>query len=227
MKIKQNAFVLHRYLYKETSLIVICFTEYYGLVKLVANGARSFRSNFRGMLQPFMLLTIYYGGKGDIKTLYKAEQISVIIPITGRMIYGGLYFNELILKLITYNYDHLIWFHKYLYFLEILAKEKNSLRYIVCCFELSLLKYLGCDINLMFKFSNNLKNRSLYRYQTNNSFVNTNKLDYFSFSYYELSNIANYKFKDDKMLNVARRFTKIVLTYYFGLKNINSYIFIS
>ncbi|MCV2528551.1 MAG: DNA repair protein RecO [Candidatus Lightella neohaematopini] len=227
MKIKQNAFVLHRYLYKETSLIVICFTEYYGLVKLVANGARASRSNFRGMLQPFMLLTIYYGGKGNIKTLYKAEQISITIPITGRMIYGGLYFNELILKLITYNYDHLIWFHKYLYFLKTLAREKNSLKYIVCCFELSLLKYLGCDINLMFKFNNDLKNKSLYRYQTNNSFVNTNKLDYFSFSYYELFNIANYKFKDDKMLNVARRFTKIILTYYFGLKNINSYIFIS
>ncbi|MCV2518721.1 MAG: DNA repair protein RecO [Candidatus Lightella neohaematopini] len=227
MKIKQNAFVLHRYLYKETSLILICFTEYYGLVKLVANGARSLRSNFRGILQPFMPLIIYYGGKGNIKTLYKAEQISIIIPITGNMIYGGLYFNELILKLITYDCNHLVWFHKYLYFLKVLASTNNSLKYVVCCFELSLLKYLGCDINLMIKFNNNLKNENLYRYQTDNSFITTNKLDYFSFSYYELFNIANFNFKNNKMLDVARRFTKIVLTYYFGLKNIKSYMFIN
>ncbi|MCV2508729.1 MAG: hypothetical protein N4P92_02235, partial [Candidatus Lightella neohaematopini] len=96
-----------------------------------------------------------------------------------------------------------------------------------CCFELSLLKYLGCDINLMLKFNNNIKNKNLYRYQINNSFIITNKLDYFSFSYYELFNIANFNFKNNKMLDVARRFTKIVLTYYFGLKTIKSYMFIN
>ena len=46
----EDAFVLHTYPYKETSLIVEAFARRFGRVALLARGARRPRSAMRGVL---------------------------------------------------------------------------------------------------------------------------------------------------------------------------------
>ena len=69
----QQAFVLHAYAYRETSLIVEALTPGYGRVALVARGAKRPRSELRGVLQAFQPLTLSWAGGGELKTLIHAE----------------------------------------------------------------------------------------------------------------------------------------------------------
>ena len=54
----QEAFVLHSYSYRETSLIVEIFTKEYGRISLVAKGARRPTSLLRSALQAFQPLYV-------------------------------------------------------------------------------------------------------------------------------------------------------------------------
>src|SRR5437764_12280557 len=69
----RDAFVLHTYPYKETSLIVETFTSNFGRVAMVARGAKRPRSELRGILQAFQPLLVSFAGAGELKTLLRAE----------------------------------------------------------------------------------------------------------------------------------------------------------
>ena len=95
----ERAFVLHGRPYSETSLMLDLFTEGHGRVRLLAKGARSRRSNLKGCLQPFTLL-VRWGGRGEVKTLRNAEAVSLGLPLSGMMLYSGLYVNELLARVL-------------------------------------------------------------------------------------------------------------------------------
>ena len=69
----QPAFVLHAYPFRETSLIVEVFSRDFGRVVLLARGARRPRSVLRGLLMAFQPLELSWAGKGEVKTIMKAE----------------------------------------------------------------------------------------------------------------------------------------------------------
>ena len=102
----QRAFVLHGRPYSETSLMLDLFTEGHGRVRVLAKGARSRRSNLKGALQPFTPLLVRWGGRGEVKTLRNAEPVSLSLPLSGLMLYSGLYVNELLAHL-GYGVDFL------------------------------------------------------------------------------------------------------------------------
>ncbi|HEU0219849.1 MAG TPA: recombination protein O N-terminal domain-containing protein, partial [Gallionella sp.] len=54
----QQAFVLHSYPYRETSLVLEVFSRQHGRVALVARGARRPRSALRGLLMGFQPLLL-------------------------------------------------------------------------------------------------------------------------------------------------------------------------
>ena len=69
-----DGYVLHAVAYKDTSLIVKFFTKEYGIVNLVANGAKRPKSRFFGILQPFILLLLYWKAHYvELAILYNAE----------------------------------------------------------------------------------------------------------------------------------------------------------
>jgi DNA repair protein RecO (recombination protein O) len=102
----QPAFVLHSYPFRETSLIVEVFTRNYGRVALVARGARRPRSALRGVLLAFQPLLLAWGGKGELRTLHKAEWQGGLARLTGRGLLCGFYLNELMLKLLARDDAH-------------------------------------------------------------------------------------------------------------------------
>ena len=62
----EPAYVLHRYDWSESSLILEVFTRKYGRVALVARGAKKPSSSFRPILLPLQPLHIAFGGDAEI-----------------------------------------------------------------------------------------------------------------------------------------------------------------
>ncbi len=109
----QPAFVLHSYPYRETSLIVETFTRNHGRIALVARGARRPRSLVRGMLLQFQPLLLSWSGKGELRTLHKAEWQGGLPQLGGRALLCGFYLNELMLKLLAREDAHESLFETY------------------------------------------------------------------------------------------------------------------
>lgn len=75
--IQTRAFVIKTIPFQDTSLIVRIFTESHGKIAVIAKGARSLKSPFRGYLEQLSLLDVqfYYKPTRDIQTLGKIESV--------------------------------------------------------------------------------------------------------------------------------------------------------
>lgn len=103
-----DAYVLHRIPYRETSLIIKFFTKAHGIVYLIAKGAKRKKHKTNAILQPFVPLLInwkqhYYK---DLAILYNAETIATPHKLSRICLFGGLYINELLLKLLAIMEPH-------------------------------------------------------------------------------------------------------------------------
>ena len=59
----EPAFVLHRYDWSESSLILEVLTRHHGRIAVVAKGAKKPSSNFRPVLLPLQPLHVGFGGE--------------------------------------------------------------------------------------------------------------------------------------------------------------------
>lgn len=96
----QAAYVLHTRPYRDTSLLVDCFTLEHGKVSLVARGARRPGSRLRASIQPFVPLQLSWQGRQELKTLSLAEAVAPPLFLQGRALLCGLYVNELLQRLL-------------------------------------------------------------------------------------------------------------------------------
>ncbi|MEF8792205.1 DNA repair protein RecO [Thiohalorhabdus sp.] len=94
----QNAYILHRRPYGETSLLVELFTEDVGRVGLVARGARRPRKGATP-LEPFRPLQVTWSGRGELPNLRGSEPLSSPLALRGEALYLAFYLNELLLRL--------------------------------------------------------------------------------------------------------------------------------
>ncbi|MBI4739976.1 MAG: DNA repair protein RecO [Betaproteobacteria bacterium] len=142
----QPAFVLHAHPFRETSLIVEVFSRDYGRVALLARGARRPRSALRGLLLGFQPLELGWAGKGEVKTLIKAEWQGGQPLLTGKALFCGYYLNELLIHLLPREDAHerlfLIYAETLRHFSGVL--QESDLR----CFEKALLQELGYGLTL-------------------------------------------------------------------------------
>jgi DNA repair protein RecO (recombination protein O) len=97
----EPAYVLHRYDWSESSLILEVFTRHHGRIALVAKGAKRPSSNFRPVLLPLQPLQLNYGGDAEIRTLKGAEWMGGHVMPTGEALLSGYYVNELLLRLLA------------------------------------------------------------------------------------------------------------------------------
>ncbi|TRW49602.1 DNA repair protein RecO [Aliidiomarina halalkaliphila] len=95
----QRAFVLHRWPWQEHGLLLDVLTEQDGRVRVVSKYARSRKSTLRATLQSFNLMTLDIIGRGEVKTLRRAE-LEQSFPLQGERVYSGLYMNELVQRLV-------------------------------------------------------------------------------------------------------------------------------
>jgi DNA repair protein RecO (recombination protein O) len=144
----QEAFVLHAYPYRETSLIVEAFTTGYGRVAMVARGARRPRSEMRGLLQGFRPLLLSWSGQHELKTLMKAEWRGGLPLVGGSALLCGFYLNELLLKLLPREDPHPQLFVDYEDALAELAVGRDQAT-ILRRFEVRLLAAMGYALPLL------------------------------------------------------------------------------
>ena len=141
---EEPAYVLHRYDWSETSLILEVFTRGHGRVALVAKGAKRPSSSFRPVLLPLQPLAISYGGEGDIRTLKGAEWVGGHVMPTGEALLSGYYLNELLMRLLARDDPHPALFEVYGATVRLLASgAPEALQWGLRAFELLLLRELG------------------------------------------------------------------------------------
>lgn len=139
----QPAYLLHSRPFRDTSLLLECLTRDYGKINLIARGARSAKSRSRGLLQPFVPLQIGFGGKSDLKTLYQVEIADHIPVFKGRQLFGALYLNELLVRLVQGHDADQELFTIYQKTLDTLRTAGAEFEPVLRNFELALLEALG------------------------------------------------------------------------------------
>ena len=146
----EPAYVLHRYDWSESSLILETFTRHHGRIALVAKGAKRPSSNFRPVLLPLQPLQVSYGGDTEIRALKSAEWMGGHVMPTGESLMSGYYVNELLLRLLARDDAHEALFDAYAGVVQVLATsashgdaqavtQASALR----AFELLLLREVG------------------------------------------------------------------------------------
>ncbi len=140
----EPAFVVHRYDWSESSLILETFTRHFGRVALVAKGAKKPSSNFRPVLLPLQPLYVSYTGDAEIRTLKGAEWMGGHIMPTGEALLSGYYVNELLLRLLARDDPHPTLFDLYAQVVQVLASgHEGTVAPALRAFELLLLRDIG------------------------------------------------------------------------------------
>jgi DNA repair protein RecO (recombination protein O) len=146
----EPAYVLHRYDWSESSLILEVLTRHHGRIALVAKGAKKPSSNFRPILLPLQALHLAFGGDAEIRTLRSAEWMGGHVMPTGEALMAGFYLNELMLLLLARDDPHPALFDAYALTVHIIAQEfrketsdERVLEVALRAFELMLLREIG------------------------------------------------------------------------------------
>ena len=125
------AYVLHRWDWSETSLIVELFTRAQGRVVVVAKGAKRPTSQLRPVLLPFQPLTALLGrtpadDSSEIHTLRSAEWAGGEPLLPAAALLSGCYLNELLMKLLARQDPHPGLYDAYVDTLRALARIPAS-----------------------------------------------------------------------------------------------------
>jgi DNA repair protein RecO (recombination protein O) len=146
-----DAFVLHRYDWSETSLILDLFTRSRGRIAVAAKGAKRPYSQLRSVLLPFQRITATVGrqaeeAQAEVLTLRSAEWAGVdaapVLPAP--RLFAGFYLNELLMKLLARGDAHPALFDAYAGTLHGMASANDLGEQIALrAFELVLLKAIG------------------------------------------------------------------------------------
>ena len=138
------AYVLHRYDWSESSLIVDLFTRELGRVVVAAKGAKRPTSQLRAVLRPFQRLHATLGrtaAGAEVRNLRGAEWAGGVPLAGGEALFSGFYLNELLMKLLAREDPHPALWDAYAGTLAQLGGEREpaALR----AFELRLLREIG------------------------------------------------------------------------------------
>jgi DNA repair protein RecO (recombination protein O) len=142
----QPVFVLHRWPYRNSSLIVELFSQQYGRLTAVARSARGPQSRYKGYLQPFSLLLASWSGRRELMQLNQLELSGLPYQLTGRSLLCAFYLNELLVRLLPREDPYPEIFHDYQTALQHL-EQIDALSTILRRFEKRLLEHLGYGLS--------------------------------------------------------------------------------
>ncbi len=149
-----SAYVLHRYDWSESSLILDLFTREQGRLAVAAKGAKRPYSQLRSILLPFQRVNVALGrvprqAEGDaataeVQTLRSAEWAGGPAMPGGAALFSGFYINELLMKLTARHDPHPVLFDAYALTIPALAsKDDAQVQAALRAFEVVLLKEIG------------------------------------------------------------------------------------
>lgn len=221
-----HAIVLHRWPWQEHGLLVDVFTAENGRFRVIARSARSAKSVLRATLQPFQLLDIDVSGRGEVKTLKRAD-LQQAFPLTHLALYSGLYLNELLQRLLPNDTELPELFKAYLDAVELLQKE-NFIEPILRKFELVLLEQLGYDFSFQEEADNGqpILPQQVYRFVPGQGFVVEHAVNEPSSSLIlsgqEILRLADFQQLDLALLQQLKKLMRVALQPYLGSKPLQS-----
>ena len=220
----QRGFVLHRRAYSETSLLVDVFTEDTGRLSLLAKGARSRRSAWKSVLQPFTPLLLRWSGRSGLKILTKAEPAAITLPLQQTALYSGFYVNELICRVLEQETAQPQLFQDYLRCLTELAGTPLAVEPVLRRFEFQLLQSLGYGVDFLHCAGSGqpIDENMTYRYREEQGFMASLIKDNLTFYGRDLLAFEQRRFDDSTVLQAAKRFTRLALKPYLGSKPLKS-----
>ncbi len=134
------AFLIHRRMYQDSSLLLDFFTRNYGKIRLVARSARSNKTS----LQMFQCLNISFKGRSDLKNLTDWESSDHPRRLLGNDLVLAIYTNELLSRLLPEAEKHQKLFDGYWNYLRMINEQSDiEKEYSLRLFENLLLKELG------------------------------------------------------------------------------------
>jgi DNA repair protein RecO (recombination protein O) len=139
----EPAFVLHRYDWSESSVIVEVLTQHYGRVALVAKGAKRPASNFRPILLPMQPLRLTFTGDDQIRTLKSAEWVGGFAMPSGQALLSGFYLNELMMRILPRDEPQAPIYQLYAQTVQFVAEANPLQAPALRAFELLLLQHMG------------------------------------------------------------------------------------
>ena len=142
-----DAFLLHRRNFRETSLLLDIFSREHGMLRLMAKGAMRGKGGRSGVLQPFLPLSLAWTARGEPAVLTAADASDKRFELAGKNLFCGFYLNELLIRLLPSHDPQPRIFEFYgqsLQRLECGERIDETLRF----FELALLEELGYGLLL-------------------------------------------------------------------------------
>lgn len=216
-----EAYVLHSILYRETSLIVKFFTKEQGIVHLVARGAKRPKNSLNAILQPFVPLLINWKQQSkDLATLYHAEAYDNPHKLTGFNLFGAIYINELLLKLLATmdQYSELFDYYKLLLInLENNKTNKLDLEKHLRLIEKQIIKAIGYELTF-----NSIDLNTRYSFNLEHGLHQSNSVITPSFNGASLLALHNNSYANDIERKEAKLFMRYVLSNFLGTQTINS-----
>ncbi len=228
----EPGFLLHSTPYRETSLLVDLYTKNHGRIRCVAKGFR--KPNKKGISRPIFPYTEHqfsWQGRGELKTLTKADAVQAPVQLQGICLFTGLYLNELFYRLLQEQDMHQYLYQQYQNFIAILCKgepDEVQLRHL----EMTLLEELGYGLVLDSDAQTGLPLQadSYYQYIPEQGLqlsINQNSQSQGSpaqGSYLgsDLINIARGEFSQGSPLRTAKQLLRSVIDFYLGGRPLHS-----
>jgi len=146
---REPCYILHRRAYRESSLTIELYSLNYGRLGAVARAARSNKSSFRGITEPFVPLQASWVRRGEMATLTALDRTDRNTSrYTRNAVWCGLYINELLMRLLARDDPEPVLYHCYADSLQRLYGSEHQAS-ILRRFELELLRAIGVAPDLV------------------------------------------------------------------------------
>jgi DNA repair protein RecO (recombination protein O) len=221
---QQPAYILHHRPFRDSSQILDVLSRDHGKLSLVARGSRGAKSRLRGILRPFMPLSMSWFLKSDLGTLTGAEIQGAPLSLTGDALLSGFYVNELLLHFLHRHDPQPGIFDLYAQTVRSLAAAQS----IAPClrrFEIELLRQIGYALNFDHESASQqpLEAQQNYEYRIEQGPVAVSKTEGpLVFSGATLAAIGAQEFDDPDTLRAANRLMREVVSFHLGGKELKS-----
>ncbi len=218
----EPAFVLHRWPFQDSSLLVELLTKEHGRYRVVAKGARRPKSSWRAILQPFTPLLIASQGRHELQTLKHAESSANAYPLQGNALYSGFYLNELVQRL-TSNYQPIDGlFTDYQNALHALA-QRQAIEPVLREFEWRLLCHMGHGFDWFADSEGDpIDAQRYYRFHAEQGFSPVAEALPGCFSGATLQALGAFELGDSQLLNSMKQIMRQALAPYLGEQPLRS-----
>jgi len=222
---QQAAFILHHRPFRDSSQILDVLSRDHGKLAVVARGSRGARSRLKGVLRPFMPLSMSWVIKSDLGTLTGAEVRGAPLSLSGDALLSGYYVNELILHLLHRHDPQPEIFDAYGQTIHALAGAGTDVAPVLRQFEMELLRFSGYALNLghVSGTTQPLDPEQHYEYRMEQGAVPVSRDDGpLVFSGAMLTAIVGQQFSEPGVLRAATRLMREVISFHLGGKELKS-----